>query len=124
MDYKDFHDWVKRYNFTSLPTLENNFYIQRPVLEFINWSTSFEDVMQVEKEERNINIYGWVIEKNWQKHDIEQSKKIYRTREDAMHAVMQMKRTTYSSVEFLIKPIYEFDKKTWRKHIILKIIDN
>ncbi len=90
--------------------------------------------IQPEFNEKDLNVYGWVIEiyqvdyygKNWHKH---WNHKVYKTKEDGMDAIEQSKisntwRHFKYKIEYRLIPLYSVNQDYYRNITINKILEN
>lgn len=99
--------------------------------------------MQPEFNEKDLKVYGWVIEinihqsfykiqqedyygKNWQKH---WNHKVYKTKEDGMDAIEQSKisnnwRIFKYQINYRLVPLYSVNQDYYRNITINKILEN
>jgi hypothetical protein len=120
---------LRKIGYKILPVVNEQNYVYKES-ELV--TPEFEISIEEERQDDGIYIYGWVIQQNyrnirddkkdsWSQH---WKNKIYLSKSSAIDALNQYR--LYSAGlhtdDFRIKPLYSFDKNSWRNYMISKII--
>ena len=121
----EFVDWLRSCKFNLVTTsIDNKYFVFKPVYQFNDWKLIFNKFVKIQDEDKEIQPIGWIVEYKLNTLSFEPwetTKKLYETKEVAMHAIIQMQRC-YANYEWRVKPVYIFDKQTWRNYAIYEIL--
>ena len=130
-DSEDFYRLLSRIHaakFEPMPNFGGSIYFGRVEPPFmaggytLSWVASalYEPTCTVEDAE----VAGWIIEvsKNGMPWFQYHNRKMYDTREVAMHSLDQIRRVSTSSLSFRVSPVYRFGPVSVRSYNIYKII--